>query len=151
MIFFAEKCDIFDNEYIKQPYTLVNAVNCVGIMGKGIALEFKNRYPLMYKDYMEKCFRNEIALGTPYHYSDGKGTSIINFPTKYHWKDKSNFSDITKGLEIIVDKYKEWGIKRLAMPAIGCGLGGLDWFDVKKEINYKFKDLDVFVLVSTPF
>ena len=66
--------------------TIVNTVNCVGIMGKGIALEFKNRFPDMFKDYVKRCERNEVRLGEPYLYKTLFGPQIVNFPTKEHWK-----------------------------------------------------------------
>ena len=145
-----DNCDIFNIDYIEKPYTLMNAVNCVGVMGKGIALEFKNRYPAMYKDYVKRCNNREVKLGVPYYYTDEKGTSIINFPTKYHWRDQSEFCYITSGLELIVDKYKEWGIERLVMPAIGCGLGGLDWEDVCKEIVRILGKTDMYIILAAP-
>ena len=74
--------------------TLINTVNCVGIMGKGIALEFKKRFPEMFKDYVERCERHEVKLGFPYVYKTLLPPQIINFPTKDHWKSVSRLSDI---------------------------------------------------------
>jgi len=78
--------------------TLINTVNCVGIMGKGIALEFKKRFPEMFEDYVEKCERKEVKPGLPYLYRSLFPTQILNFPTKDHWKSVSRISDIELGL-----------------------------------------------------
>ena len=85
--------------------TLVNTVNCVGVMGKGIALEFKNKYPEMYKEYVDLCKFDMVKPGIPYYYSDILGTSIINFPTKDHWKSPSKLSYITSLTPLFVILY----------------------------------------------
>src|SRR5213079_1244016 len=79
--------------------TLVNTVNCVGVMGKGIALEFKKRYPAMFEDYVVRCRRKQVRLGEPYLFRDLGGTMILNFPTKDHWRSPSHLEDIDEGLE----------------------------------------------------
>lgn len=107
--------------------TLVNTVNCVGVMGKGIALGFKERFPSMYADYKDRCQRGEVNLGRPYLYKQEGGPWILNFPTKDHWRGLSRISDISEGLEYLVSHYEEWGIKSLAVPPLGCGNGQLDW------------------------
>ncbi|MCX6666465.1 MAG: macro domain-containing protein, partial [Euryarchaeota archaeon] len=131
--------------------TLVNTVNCVGIMGKGIALDFKTKYPDMYQQYQKKCERNEVKPGEPYIYTDLNGTRIVNFPTKNHWKDYSNMDDVIKGLDIFIKKYKEWGIKSVAFPPLGCGNGGLDWEYVGPIMYNKLKDLDIDIELYAPY
>ena len=105
----------------------VNTTNCVGVMGKGIALQFKQKYPDMFKDYQLRCKSNRVKLGEPYLYKVNKDRFIINFPTKGHWRNGSNLNDIITGLEYLIQHYQEWGISSIAFPALGCNNGGLDW------------------------
>lgn len=131
--------------------TLVNTVNCVGIMGKGIALEFKNRFPDMFKDYKAKCDRKEMKPGKPYLYKGLFPPLIINFPTKEHWRSVSKISDIQKGLQYFVDHYKEWEIQSLAVPPLGCGNGQLEWRDVGPLIYRTLESIDIKVEMYAPF
>ncbi|MBN9391981.1 MAG: macro domain-containing protein [Chloroflexi bacterium] len=110
--------------------TLVNAVNCQGVMGKGIALQFKKRFPAMFADYAAQCDRSEVKLGEPYIFKSASGPWILNFPTKNHWRDRSYLKDIVKGLEYLLAYYREMGISSMAVPALGCGAGGLEWEEV---------------------
>ena len=107
--------------------TLVNTVNCVGVMGKGIALAFKDRFPDMFREYVRLCEAKRVHLGQPYLYKQFAGPWILNFPTKDHWRSVSNLSDIVRGLEFLEQNYEDWGIKSLAVPPLGCGHGGLEW------------------------
>ena len=107
--------------------TLVNTVNCVGIMGKGIALEFKKRFPDMFADYEVRCKRGEVRLGRPYLYKRTIPPWILNFPTKGHWRAVTNVQDIVHGVEYLLGHYEEWGIKSMAVPPLGCGHGQLEW------------------------
>lgn len=107
--------------------TLVNTVNCVGVMGKGIALQFRQRFPDMYQDYVSKCERREVRLGRPYVYKTLTPPWILNFPTKDHWRSVSRLSDIVDGLKYLLAHYKEWGIRSMAVPPLGCGNGQLEW------------------------
>jgi O-acetyl-ADP-ribose deacetylase (regulator of RNase III) len=107
--------------------TLVNTVNCVGIMGKGIALEFKKRFPEMFQDYVERCGQKDVKPGVPYLYKTLLAPQIVNFPTKDHWKSVSRISDIERGLQTLLSEYKRWGITSLAIPPLGCGNGQLEW------------------------
>src|SRR5688500_8245710 len=107
--------------------TLVNTVNTVGIMGKGIALEFKKRFPVMFRDYEERCKRHEVRLGQPYLFKSEAHPWILNFPTKNHWRDVSRLADIERGLEHLELNYRAWGITSLAVPPLGCGNGQLEW------------------------
>jgi O-acetyl-ADP-ribose deacetylase (regulator of RNase III)/uncharacterized protein YwgA len=107
--------------------TLVNTVNCVGIMGKGIALEFKKRFPEMFEDYEARCKRGEVRLGRPYLYKGIVLPWVLNFPTKGHWRAVTNLQDIVTGLEYLLRHYRDWGITLLAVPPLGCGHGQLEW------------------------
>ena len=131
--------------------TLVNTVNCVGIMGKGIALEFKNRFPDMFKDYLQRCERKEIHLGVSYLYKSLFGPQIVNFPTKDHWKSVSKVSDIKKGLDYLVKNYRQWGITSIAIPPLGCGNGQLDWKTVGPLIYSVAKQMDIPVEIYAPY
>jgi len=131
--------------------TIVNTVNCVGVMGKGIAQEFKARYPAMYKDYVNHCEAGKVQPGVPYLFSDMLGNSILNFPTKKHWRSPSKLEDIIHGLDIFVEKYKAWGIESIAFPPLGCGNGGLDWEVVGPIMYQKLLPLDIDVEIYAPF
>ena len=131
--------------------TLVNTVNCVGIMGKGIALEFQKKFPDMYKDYIERCNKNEVKPGIPYIYKTLIPPQIVNFPTKDHWKSVSKVTDIEHGLKHLTAHYKEWGIKSLALPPLGCGNGQLEWKIVGPLIYRYLKELDIPVDMYAPY
>src|SRR5262245_40775807 len=94
------------NLFESRAKTLVNTVNCVGVMGKGIALGFKERFPEMYEDYRRRCERKEVKLGRPYLYKGPVHPWILNFPTKNHWRDVSRISDIAEGLEHLSAHYE---------------------------------------------
>lgn len=131
--------------------TLVNTINCVGVMGKGVALEFKKRWPDLMLDYQKKCKAGLVILGKPYLYTDLAGTSIINFPTKGHWRATSRLADIESGLEHVVSNYKSWGVNSIAFPPLGCGNGGLEW-DVVGPLMYSYlSKLDIPIEVYAPF
>jgi O-acetyl-ADP-ribose deacetylase (regulator of RNase III)/uncharacterized protein YwgA len=131
--------------------TLINTVNCVGIMGKGIALEFKNRFPEMFKDYQGRCERKEVHPGVPYLYKSLFGPQILNFPTKDHWKSVSKVSDIQRGLDYLVKNYKQWRITSIAIPPLGCGNGQLDWKVVGPMIYASAKQMDIPVEIYAPY
>src|SRR4030042_4047217 len=131
--------------------TIVNTVNCVGIMGKGIALEFKNRFPDMFKDYVKRCERKEVRLGEPYLYKTRFGPQIVNFPTKEHWKSVSKISDVEKGLNYLVKHYKQWGITSIAIPPLGCGNGQLEWNVVGTLIYKLVKQMDIPIEIYAPY
>ncbi len=103
--------------FATQAQTRVNTVNCVGIMGKGVAQEFKKRYPAMFEDYAERCERKQVRLGEPYLFRDRSGVQIVNFPTKDHWRSPSRLADIERGLDYFVQNHVEWGIKSVAKAA----------------------------------
>jgi O-acetyl-ADP-ribose deacetylase (regulator of RNase III) len=131
--------------------TIVNTVNCVGVMGKGVAAEFKKHYPQMFKDYVARCGAKQVKLGEPFIYRDLLGTSIVNFPTKGHWRSPSRLDDIVRGLDFLVSHADEWGIKSLAIPPLGCGNGGLDWALVGPIMYQKLSALKIPVKIYAPF
>jgi O-acetyl-ADP-ribose deacetylase (regulator of RNase III) len=134
---------------------LVNAVNCVGVMGKGIALQFRQKFSEDYfNDYKRACRNGDLQIGKVQIYSIKTKTIpnfIVNFPTKNHWREKSKIEDIEIGLKSLVEEAEKHKIKSIAMPALGCGLGGLDWKDVRPLIETAFADFaDVEVLLFLP-
>jgi O-acetyl-ADP-ribose deacetylase (regulator of RNase III)/uncharacterized protein YwgA len=131
--------------------TIVNTVNCVGVMGKGIAAQFKKRFPDMYHDYRERCDTGRIQIGKPYLYSDKSGVSIINFPTKNHWRSPSQLDDIAHGLDAFVAYAKDWGITSVAMPPLGCGNGGLEWSVVGPLMYQKLSILNISIEIYAPY
>jgi uncharacterized protein YwgA/O-acetyl-ADP-ribose deacetylase (regulator of RNase III) len=131
--------------------TLVNTVNCVGVMGKGIALGFRKRFPQMHDDYVRRCDRGEVRLGQPYLYKQVEGPWILNFPTKDHWRSVSRLADIETGLRYLEGHYTEWGIESLAVPPLGSGLGGLEWQVVGPTLYSHLSQLDIPVELFAPF
>lgn len=115
---------------------IVNPVNCVGVMGKGLAKEFKKKFWENFIFYKQECDWGNVHLGKMCVYRhDGKQEYIVNFPTKNHWRDKSNLSDIEEGLKDLVFFIKKEKIHSIAIPALGCGLGGLDWEKTKQKME----------------
>lgn len=132
---------------------LVNTVNTVGVMGKGIALQFKTQFPKNYKVYKEACKQGEVKIGEVLVVEDGdlmRKKYIINFPTKEHWKAPSRIEYIEKGLSALKSALVEYNIHSVALPPLGCGNGGLDWNVVKPMIAEALSDLDVQVYVYEP-
>lgn len=132
---------------------IVNTVNCVGIMGRGIALQFKNAYPANFKAYKAACDAEQVQPGRMFVFETGKFTPrfIINFPTKRHWKGKSRIEDIEAGLVGLAEEIAARGIKSIAIPPLGAGLGGLDWDDVLPRIKSALQYIpDVDVIVFEP-
>lgn len=123
--------------------TLVNPVNCAGAMGKGLALQFRQRFPEMYENYRARCVHGRVHLGTPYLYRRQKPPWIVNFPTKLHWRSRAQLAAIQAGLEYLRHHYQAWGITSLAVPALGCGEGGLMWSEVEPVLVQR---LDQFVI-----
>ncbi|VVC06131.1 Macro domain protein [uncultured archaeon] len=122
---------------------LVNTVNCVGIMGRGLALQFKNTFPKNFNAYKQACYRREVQLGRMFVYENESLTNlhyIINFPTKRHWRDKSRIEDIELGLKALAEEIKTRNIHSIAIPPLGTGLGGLDQNDVCPRIEQAMKD-----------
>lgn len=130
--------------------TLVNTVNTVGVMGKGVALEFRKRFPSMYEDYRGRCARGEVHLGRPYLYRTPSTPWILNFPTKEHWRSVSRLDAIEQGLRYLEQHYQEWGITSLAVPPLGCGNGQLEWRVVGPVLYRHLQRLDVPVKLYAP-
>lgn len=139
--------DIFESD----AQTLVNTVNCVGVMGKGIALEFKGRFPDMYEEYAQRCKEWRVKLGEPYLYCRLTPPWILNFPTKDHWRSVSRLDDIVAGLRYFQAHYREWGITSLAVPPLGCGHGQLEWRVVGPTLYRHLKQLGIPVDLFAPF
>ena len=117
---------------------IVNTVNCVGVMGRGIALQFKKALPENFKAYATACKRDEVQPGRMFVYETGELTNpryVVNFPTKRHWRGKSRMEDIQSGLKALTEVIKERNIRSIAIPPLGSGLGGLDWMQVKSQIE----------------
>lgn len=133
---------------------IVNTVNCVGIMGRGIALQFKNAWPENFKAYKAACDREEVQPGRMFIYDTEQLAApryIINFPTKRHWKGKSRMQDIDAGLEALVRDVARLGIRSIAIPPLGSGLGGLEWDEVRPRIEAAMQALpDVRVRIYEP-
>jgi uncharacterized protein YwgA/O-acetyl-ADP-ribose deacetylase (regulator of RNase III) len=131
--------------------TLVNSVNCVGVMGKGVALEFRKRYPEMYEDYVARCARGLVRMGRPYLYRQLAGPWVLNFPTKQHWRSVSRVADIEQGLHYLAEHYTTWGITSLAVPPLGCGHGGLEWAIVGPTLYRALRPLGIPVEMYAPY
>lgn len=133
---------------------LVNTVNCIGVMGRGIALQFKNVFPENFKAYEAACKREAVQPGRMFVFETGQLTPprfIVNFPTKRHWRGKSRIEDIEAGLVDLVKVIQDKGIRSIAIPPLGAGLGGLDWSDVRSRIERALVELEgVQVLVYEP-
>ena len=133
---------------------LVNTVNCVGVMGRGIALQFRKAFPDNFKAYRALCDRNGLQLGKVFVCDLSRLENpryVINVPTKRHWRGKSRIEDIQAGLRALVDEVRKRSIRSIAIPPLGCGLGGLDWGDVRTEIERAFSNMpDVNVLLFEP-
>ena len=143
---------LIGNMFESRAQTIVNTVNCVGIMGKGIAAEFKKRYPEMFKDYVARCERDEVSAGVPYLFKESMFVpQVINFPTKTHWRAASRIQDIEKGLQILTKKYKELGIESIAIPPLGCGNGQLLWDAVGPLIYRYVSQWDIPVKMYAPY
>lgn len=138
--------DIFESK----AQTLVNTVNCVGVMGKGIALGFKKRFPAMFRDYEDRCGRGQVKLGRPYLYKSLTPPWILNFPTKDHWRSTAKLEDIVRGFEYVLEHYRAWGIESLAVPPLGCGEGGLDWRIVGRTLYRYLRRMDIPVELYAP-
>lgn len=133
---------------------LVNTVNCVGVMGRGIALQFKKRFPENFAEYEKACKQNEVVPGKMFVHSTGSMINprfVINFPTKRHWRGSSRLEDIEAGLIALKNVIIQNNIKSIAIPPLGCGLGGLDWSVVKSKIELALNDLtDVEIMIFEP-
>lgn len=134
---------------------LVNAVNCVGVMGKGIAAQFRRAYPAMFTEYGEACRRGDVVIGRVLVYETGSACGvryIINFPTKRHWRDSSQLAYIDAGLVDLIRAIRRLSIRSIAVPALGTGYGGLLWADVETRLSSAFERVpDVHAVIYEPF
>ena len=133
--------DIFEED----AEALVNSVNCVGVMGRGIALQFKRKYPANFKAYQAACEREEVKPGRMFVFETGCSTNprfVINFPTKIHWRGKSRLEYIETGLDALAEEIKARNIRSIAIPPLGTDLGKLNWADVRPLIEATVKAID---------
>ena len=136
------------NIFTTNSQIIVNTVNCVGVMGAGIALEFKMRYPKMFDDYQRFCESGEIKIGNLWIYNDinqeqnSACSRVLNFPTKKHWKDLSSLNYLEKGLEKFLLTYQQKGITSIAFPLLGASLGGLPEELVLKTMKHYLNQVD---------
>lgn len=124
---------------------LVNTVNCVGVMGRGIALQFKNAYPENFHAYAEACKRGEVRPGHMFVYETDALTNpryIVNFPTKRHWRNNSRMDDIESGLKNLASVIRERDIRSIALPPLGAGLGKLEWSRVRSRVEQALSEFD---------
>jgi len=135
---------------------LVNTVNCVGVMGRGIALQLKKTFPENFRAYAKACRRGEVKLGAMFVFETGTLTNprtIINFPTKRHWRGNSRIEAVEAGLKDLVHVVRARGVRSMAVPPLGCGLGSLDWSVVRPRIEEalgSLNSLDVVVFEPRP-
>jgi O-acetyl-ADP-ribose deacetylase (regulator of RNase III) len=128
----------------------VNTVNCVGVMGAGVALAFKTKYPAMFRAYKAACDADQVRPGALNIWRTLDGEWVINFPTKRHWRENSRYEDIELGLVALRDYLAKQGHVRVTLPALGCGHGGLDWERVSAMIREHLAGLDAEILVFQP-
>lgn len=129
---------------------LVNTVNTVGVMGRGLALQFKRAFPSNFETYARACADGRVQPGRIFVTSFGDDRWILNFPTKRHWRQPSRLEDIRSGLEDLVRTIAELGVASVALPPLGCGHGGLDWRVVRPLIFEKLDGLDVEIRLYGP-
>jgi O-acetyl-ADP-ribose deacetylase (regulator of RNase III) len=132
---------------------IINTVNTVGVMGKGLALQFKRAFPDNFKAYEQACKNGKVCLGCMFIFEINSLLGvhyIINFPTKSHWRLDSNINDIAVGLDDLRRVITELSIKSMAIPPLGCGLGGLHWRDVEPLIKEKLAGLDLDAFIFSP-
>ena len=135
-----KKGDLFNDN----AEAIVNTVNCVGVMGRGIALQFKKHYPENFKKKKKKCKLKEITPGRVFVFETNSLMNpkyIINFPTKRHWRGESRIEDIEAGLTDLISNIEKYNITSIAIPPLGSGLGGLEWSLVKSKIESALKDI----------
>jgi O-acetyl-ADP-ribose deacetylase (regulator of RNase III) len=136
---------IFDSKM----QTITNTVNCLGVSGKGLALKFKHKYPDYYAEYRDLCLQDKLKPGYPHLHKKYKPW-ILSFPTKEHWKNPSKLEWIETGLKIIAKDYNRVGIESIAIPALGCSNGGLNWEIVHELMIEILKDLPINIEIYEP-
>jgi O-acetyl-ADP-ribose deacetylase (regulator of RNase III) len=123
--------------------TLTIAVNTQGVMGKGQALQAKRLFPDVFEQYREMCAKKMLRVGEPALVTSKSGKTFLLFPTKAHWRENAKLSYISDGLRYLAENYREWGIESLALPALGCGLGNLEWEDAGPILCSAINALDL--------
>jgi O-acetyl-ADP-ribose deacetylase (regulator of RNase III) len=146
MAILIETGDLFSS----QAQTIVNTINCKGIMGAGIALRCKKLFPEVYADYVVRCKSKSVKTGEPYLFCRDQTPWILNFPTKNHWRNHSKLHYISDGLMYLANHYNQWGITSLAFPALGCGNGGLLWPDVGPIMYASLQQFHIPVTIYLP-
>ena len=134
-------------------HAIINTVNCVGVMGKGLALQFKKAFPENFKAYKKDCDQKAVVVGKMFIFDSLSASNprfIINFPTKNHWRGKSKYEFIEEGLKDLRKQIENLKITSVAVPPLGCGLGGLDWYKVRSMIENCLGSLDIEILVFEP-
>ena len=144
--------EVTSNLLIAPADVLVNPVNCVGVMGAGLALQFKEVYPDMFRSYQRACREGDLVPGRMHVWQTGefRPAYVINFPTKKHWRDKSELIWIEQGLLSLTKVLASLPVQSVAIPALGCGLGGLDYEDVRACVYRIFSDSPVEIWLFTP-
>lgn len=138
---------VYGDLFTSPAAVLVNTVNTVGVMGKGIAKEFKRNYPAMFREYQERCDRGEMKIGTLFLYR-APNKSVLNFPTKQHWRSPSRVEYIEAGLKTFVASYEKSGIDSVAFPQLGCGNGELEWrAQVQPVMEHYLKGLPILIYI----
>lgn len=128
---------------------LVNPVNIIGVMGGGLALDFKNKFPSMFDAYVKLCEFEMLKIGKP-HLWHGNGKDVLLFPTKTGWRLPSRLEYVKSGLDNFVQLHKFWGIQSIAFPALGCGLGGLSWREVGPVMDKYLEPLSIEIEIYLP-
>lgn len=165
----TNKLSLVDGDmFFSQMQTLTISVNTVGVMGKGLASRAKYQFPDMYVAYQDVCREKTLVMGRPYLYkreasldedladqpetlpNPNSNKWFLLFPTKEHWKQGSDAKGIEDGLQWVVENYKSEGIQSIALPALGCGLGGLDWKDIGPMMCKYLSKLDIQVAIYLP-
>lgn len=129
--------DIFEST----AHALVNPVNCEGVMGNGLALSFKNRFPGLFEAYKNDLFMSTLGIGEPMIWKGPRW--VVNFATKESWRKPSKMEYIEWGLKSLRERLADWGVTSIALPRLGCGLGGLAWADVKPLVEKYLGDLTI--------
>ncbi len=138
--------NMFNNSYDMR----VNTVNCVGVMGAGVALAFKKMYPPMFAAYQRECWAGRMEIGKMFVWKSLIGEEVVNFPTKRHWRGSSEYLYIESGLRALRSHLATRGKISVALPALGCGHGGLNWRLVSEMIKRELSGLEAEIHVFSP-
>jgi O-acetyl-ADP-ribose deacetylase (regulator of RNase III) len=134
------------NLFMSDADVLVNPVNCLGVQGAGLARQFHDRYPVLDEAYRDACRSGLLRLGNPLLSEDGR---VLWFPTKHHWRERSRLQDIDRGLQAFIEQWGE-DPRSWAFPALGCGLGGLSWDQVRPLMEARLGEVQGEVLIYAP-